>query len=547
MSERKRTNALSCCAEADWFDNESYQHKSSVDNILAESDPGNRFERLEQAQEQSAEFFYQSLHARLSKHESITVEQTFPPSAASLMAHLRIRGTEELESKFDLKLFAERLLEQVGLEQTIERLAALPILLPDAVWQSVRLLSKDALGQLIVQLKERLLTPLSQIHLFHILADRGCEIADYLDQAKSILNDLVSEVGERRWKTFGRILECVRREFALRGDYRALPVQARLLVVWLHSCRLHNILLLGPVDEAAVETAFGNAAEFNRLDLNASTASLWFDAAHPRNVDRWTCVLKGIGAILRRLPTDIADALRFAEPPDQNWSGRFHYLLRVTEQLPNVLRSFLGGNNFVDLQQVFAPGALKKIMPRAPLEVIEEALKQLDANPMQPAFWQLLDLCLHDIPVPPDVAIRLEELIGRTDFFALLKDRSATEYMAIHFACSRTRAGLSGPVRDHVERHVFSLLEMLSAKKEPFAELRERAGVLVSGLLMLGMTSDNESELFRHYYELLTKALKTYPDLARLLKYQFGGWRARQPLAWQHGFWEFEMALRAVI
>ena len=174
-------------------------------------------------------------------------------------------------------------------------------------------------------------------------------------------------------------------------------------------------------------------------------------------------------------------------------------------------------------------------MPHAPLEVIEEALKQLDANPMQPSFWQLLDLCLHDIPVPPDVAVRLEELIGRTDFFALLKDRSATEYMAIHFACSRTRAGLSGPVRDHVERHVFSLLETLSAKKEPFAELRERAGVLVGGLLMLGMTSDNESELFRHY---LPTPDQSPQNLSRL------GAAPQIPIWWLEGSATFGMAAR---
>jgi hypothetical protein len=532
----------------EWIDRDSELQAQLIGRILSQQDPNCRIELVDEMRSHSAEFFYESLRNKFMREHSLTVEESFPTDIESLVHHLGLHiGDADSVPLVPLQI-AERCLSRIGVVSTIERLASLPVLLPDAVFAAFDNLNKPDAAAAVDSLRKRLLTPVSQIHLIHLLLHAARRYGgEYQAQAESLIQTLVSDSGTaRNWRVFRCLLSCTQREFAIRHQFRSLSATARLAIVWLHSARLHNLLLQSTADADAVQQAFTNAAEFTGLDLNASDKAFWNDAAHPRKADQWSTILRGLGAVFRTLPEEIASKLRLAGLPNIE-PANFHSLLRAAELAPNSLQSYLGGPVTDCLGPLLGDELASQLLPQHPFQVVEQALADIESDSSRLESWKLLDLCLHDLPCDTETTTRIERVIGTTNFGELLASKAARDYMVIHFACGRVQNGMSEAVRDHVKRQVFTLVRQLNDQYHSIDAVRDQAAVIIDSLLLLAMHPDNEAALFREYYELLSEAAFLWPTIAPVLKQRFGGWPSRVPLYRQHGFWRLEFTLRALI
>ncbi len=535
-------------SNAHWFDTGAERQKETIESILTESDPAKRFEQIGEARNNSAEHFYRTLFKRLQNHEAVTVEENLPPNAASLCNHLRLTDEGLSNNNVCFAACARRLIAEIGIGSTIERFATLPILLPPPIWEALRTLSPKELCALAARLKRRLTTPVSQLHLIHILADRSGIVGDFLEEAKSVTANLFAgETGRERWETFARLLEWTRCQFAVLYSYRDLDAATKLITIWLHAGRLHNLMIRVDADHNKVQQVFGNAAEFIGLDIAVIDDALWFDAAHPRNVAQMPLLLRGFGAILSALPAEVAEALRFTNVSWVELAGPSAYrFLRDTDLGGNLLGSFLGGDAVEPLKIIFTEEEISVVQPSAPRQIIEEAVEQLEKTPEETSVWCLLQMSLGDMPAPPSIRDKLDRLLSTTDFFNFIKDKTRSGQEILYFACGRVAAGVSGSTRTHLEEHVFRVINHYRASCDSDEDLRANAGIAISALLLLAMNTRDESNLFKGYHELLIKAVRCWPEVAPLISRRFGGWPIGSPSVRQCGRWELALVLRAL-
>ncbi len=532
----------------DWFDFGVERRRKKIQEVLHTADGGRRIREVDAVRDESSEEFYRSLFRRLRNHETITAEESLPPSAASLCDHLRLRDEGFMARKVCLDACAERLVKEVGLAWAIERFAALPILLPAPIWTALRRLRERELRGLFARLRRRLLSPLSRLHLFHLLADRAAEVAESLPEAKALLASLLSDGQEREeWKTFHVLLEWTRRCFQALHDFRRLDAPTRLLLTWLHASRLHNTLLRVGVDGDVLRRSFQNSADAIGLDVSGIDLPYWHDAAHPRFAARLSVLLRGVGSALRTLRREVADEFQLtAAPWGEKVGSSALLLLHDTSLGHNSLGSFLGGDPMLSLEAVFDEPTLKSMLPVTPSEVLQQTLTALEATPDNLPTWHLLSITLGDKPLPIDLRRKLETLLVTTNFAKLVADLPDHEQAILHFVSGRAVVGLPAATLESIEQQVWTLVDQYRKTTDDEERLHRRVNFIASCLVSLAIVSGDEAATFQRFYRHLASLASRWPQSIPVLRRRFRGWPTRQTLSRQRGLWELELTLRGL-
>jgi tetratricopeptide (TPR) repeat protein len=532
----------------DWFDFGAERARKRIQEIVRIAHPGKRIRELEQVIEESSEEFYRSLFRRLRRHESVTAEQSLPPSAASFCDHLRLRDERFSEKKVCLDACASRLIREVGLAWAVERFASLPILLPASIWAELRGLGERELRQVFARLRRRLRSPLARLHLMHLLADRAAVLPAYLDEAKVLLASLLSEdEGREEWRTFHILLEWTRRSFQALHDFRKLDAPTRLVLTWLHAVRLHNTLLRVSVDRDLLRRSFENSAEALGIDISACDRRYWHDAAHPRYAGRLHVLLRGLGAMLKSLPTEAAAQLRLTKAPWNERMGASALMLLQNMSLGhNALGSFLGEESMTLLEGAFDEAVLKSILPLAPPQVLQQALTELEAAPENLSTWHLVSIVAGDKPLPEALRAKVDALVEKIDFAKLAIEHPDDESAIIHLISGRTLAGLPLQTLQKIEQQIWRLVDEFRGAPPEEERLHRRINLIASCFISLAVVDGDEGATFQRFYKHLTELAGRWPTAIPILRRRFHGWPTRQPLARQRGLWELELTLRAL-
>lgn len=238
----------------DWFDLPAEKLRPLLQQISRTKDPAESAALIDGARAESAEHFYRGLLRQLRCNDPGNTNEHLPPSAEMLCRHLRLRDEPDFAAR------AVRLIREVGLAWAIERFAALPITLPAPILEAVAASSTVQRRALFARLRRRLRAPLGRLHLVHLLAHLAVEEPAYLDEAKTVVTELL-DLGPAReqWKTFRVLLEWTRRFFLSLHDFGQLDAATLLTLTWLHAGRLHQMLVFGRADDALVRGAFTRA------------------------------------------------------------------------------------------------------------------------------------------------------------------------------------------------------------------------------------------------------------------------------------------------
>ena len=534
----------------DWIDLGDERRKEAIFAILQTRDASARVVRLEAYQELSAEFFYRSLLSRLRRREHVTAEESLPADAMSLCHHLRLNDERASSFRARLELCGARLVREIGLAWSIERFTALPVLLPEAIRRAVRHLASADWRALFARLDRRLRSPLSRLHLSHLVADRAATDERGLEKAAEIVDGvLFSEQAENHWKTFTTLLDWTSRHMGSRSSYRLLDSTTRLALAWLHAVRLHEVLLRAGVDDEALRLAFRNSAELLGIDTSACDPAYFNDATNSRFAARLPVLLRGFGAMISTLPDDIAARLRLQRLPwemNEKRIGSAIFLLRDTALMSNALGSFLGGDAMEPLAAAINVAILQRVIPIAPSDITCQALDALSANPQDLQSWHLIHTAVGDRPLPAEQTKALESLISTTDFAALLTERPEFDQIVLHFATVRKITGLPVTLSNELESQVWRIADHFRKTAVEDEILHRRVGFVAACLFSLSVVHQNEAATCAAYHGRFSKLAHLWPESVHILRMRFCNWPSRLPIVRQRGIWELELTLRAM-
>lgn len=539
-------------ARPELFDSPGDRRMKVIEQIVQIAEPGERMLAADEWRKRSAEWFYRRLAARLQREEEMVVADFIPPSAEGLRDHLRLAEG----SQPDWEETGRRLISDECCLRALMRLASLPVPLPAVVLQNIRDLEAGERNVLFAEAEAKLLTPVSRLHLVHILAacadlDAGC-----LSRAQSVLGSLLSEETKAKWAGFHALYQWAFLQFRQLPASESWSVAERIALAWVHAARVHNELLAVGADPAVIDSHFGAAHLFLARNPILPEASLHDDVCAPPRVFCARLVARGLGNILLSLLPEIADALRPATP---DWLGadeasRERAWLEIggcSAPRPDVLRSWLGGTWVTPLAALFSNGTIDQLFGDGPEAAGASSVSALEQKTDDSGAWMLLFNTMFDGPPPAELSTRITEVVRALDFTIQFRDR--LDDCGIPLVVATAVARFSGD-REFISKVADQIVAVAAAASvaDDFqgtaGEAEQRRRKLVPMLLYPAQNlhvSDDIGASAARTYQLLVRLVRAWPLIGTLMRERRGAQVPLLRLSQVRGAWPLFLALRA--
>ena len=288
------------------FDLPRHQRNDAIEKIVAMPDLIERTEVAREYTRRSAEHFYRDLQVKLAQGFALRQDDLMPPAVNSLAQHLRI----DVSGSIDWNSSARRLVEDEGLAETIFRLGGLPIRLPEAARFAARQLEDAEFEKLLSSLGSRMLTPISLLHCFHLIADRAARNPTWLSRAVAARDRLLTK--QTRIEKFPGFIAILRWCFeGLRQRMETQEWHSWVIIAcaWIHASRIHNIQLESGVQAEEVESRFSQLFAAAPILLDQRRIEIRDDVAHANHVNWPIFLTRGLGDVIMSVRIDAGRAL----------------------------------------------------------------------------------------------------------------------------------------------------------------------------------------------------------------------------------------------
>lgn len=534
------------------FDCPGNRRAEAIELLVNIGEPGARMVAAADWQTGSAEWFYQRLATRLRDGEEMAVSNFLPSSAEGLRDHLRLVMADEPQWNET----AQRLISDEGCMSALTRLASLPVTLPDAIVTAVRELSVEDRERFFAEAETKLLTPVSRLHLVHILAACGDLNAGYLERAKVLLGDVLGEEGMKSWPAFHALLKWTLLQLRQLPASDSWSTAERISLAWVHAARLHNELLAIRADSAVIESQFNAAHLFLARNPILPEASLHDDVCAPSRVTRPRLFARALGVIFLSLPPETADALK---PANADWldadeaarERAWLYIGTGSAPRPDVLHSWLGGKWSTPLIALFGSDLIDQLFGAGMEAVGQTALSVLEQNTADVGAWRLFFNTTFDGPAPLELTERVINVVRSLNFVVVFRNLSEEGGMALIIASAAAR--FSG--NDDFINHIAEQLVVVAAEAAASGDFQgtsdeadERRRRVVPTLLYAAQNlyiSEDIGASAPRTYQLLTRLVRTWPLIGTLMRQHLGAQVPLLRLRQVRGAWPLFLALRA--
>lgn len=473
---RRREKRIECLKNnRHWFDCDAETFEKEIEEIVSLSDVRSRLERTNAKINQSIAVYYRELLAKFetfwnqNKKASLEPEdlEKFPP--AGLLRHYRLLPIYESESDFSqaIKNAAEKLPEEEGLAETIERLSHLPLKIPECVVNHLKNLSEEKRSELFEELIGVLRSPLCKIQLVDLILRSASGASDLLEKAKILVGEIYNdEQAAEDFSLFHAILRFVGEEFGYLRETDEWSLSVKLAMIWAHAGKLFNLLL--PI--------FGNEAGFRRwfwnLHQHSSTifgekSEYLHDCLNPRKISRPELIIHGVAALWAG---DQKEDLEFLDVFDQIKKAVVLKdeipqleLFRATELQLNATGSIFGGDRAKVLSALFGEENWSGFSNAAIKKNVAEAIEALQQDQTKTHEWTSLSLLLGNSPIYPDLRENFAALVSHLNFAAMLDEDLQKSVKALTFIVSQVSM-LNDEQREKCETWLLLLARKIADK-----------------------------------------------------------------------------------
>jgi hypothetical protein len=216
--------------------------------------------------------------------------------------------------------------------------------------EAVEALPHEKKRSLIGSLVRTAGSPISRIHLVHLLMRCGTEGSSFWRLARHITSKLLGLTGFEELVAFLAMLKWVSDEFSQGADTKDWPSHLRLAISWTHAHRLFVTFMYLGTPISWLQRVFDQANL--RLIPEAFTrdSNSWFDVSHPRRVAPVAFLTSGLSYALGKNGAGLVDeelGARLNSLAFRDLEGKrlpVPSLLRDHSRASNRLLSFLGGD-----------------------------------------------------------------------------------------------------------------------------------------------------------------------------------------------------------
>jgi hypothetical protein len=419
LSDDKKQRRSTLRSEVALFDLDEPRLSKIIREITNTSSAAERVAKRATRLEESAVFLYAQLSQDIREKKSPCIFNLFPNRPDCLRRYLR----QELADK-TVDDFIRRLIQSVGLVQTIVRSSRLPTPLPDIVIKGWKQLTASEQGAHLNELKSHVASPIERLRFLELLCHPDTIASGRLDEAKAQLNWLTDP---KKGLAHGQAMLAVVRWAYLRLGWHAetskWPAFTRLCVAWSHGCALYRAFQ--PVSEpVSVQKWFSDNAQELFADHFSSAAGV-ADSANPIQLRICTLILKGAASLCAGLNDDQIRDLGIQEklPPIVAENSHADHLGIWEDRAlgGNLLKSYLGDLVDQRTQRVVGEVVFNERFRIQPHDVAEYAAGELLKNPRDLEAMALLTSVVGDRPIYENLRVKTQDILAGIDLVQQFK------------------------------------------------------------------------------------------------------------------------------
>ena len=541
-----------------WFDLDQDSFEREVKEIASLDDPQARLEKINDLRSGSASYFYWSLREQLVATKEIPESGLMPADIGSLLRHYRLPTAFDmpLDVPSALSASASRLVEGYGIQTALNRLACLPVKMPQTIVEIFSRLDAGEKEDLLASFKDSWQSPVGRLHFVDLVLRPSVDDPAALELAKEILSELFSdEIGGKSFEALELILDYVNIEFSSVTGAAETPAGVRLLLMWAHACHLYDVLI-------TVVRSTDNLMElFRRMHWRTETDALfrepdyWNDCLHPRRLNRTVFLTHGVASVLGANGRQVLEKIGVKEIVDTYLSAdekheKLLSLLQDPELATNGTGSFFGGDRAEVLATVLEATEVQGVASHSIKEIVRQAIENLKNNPADGQSWALIKTVVGDLPLYPDLREDFQLVAKSLNISALIASDPATATYAVMVATSQLPYYPDEDIRSHLELSWLELVKYYSVELGHDGGTEENGvavvAMLLEGALGLAMELDDSRATSRAWGSLLMRMLNSAPDLSRFMGYLILKRVFELPAAQLHGIYPVLLAIRAL-
>jgi hypothetical protein len=547
-----------------WFDRPAPVVEQVIAEIASLDEPERRVEAGERWRTQSLSVFYTTLFKRVRAHQELAYEDMLPPDIDEVLWHLRIDPTTVGRRSWreTLEAGAKSLLADVGLLETLQRFASLPVPLPAVVIDACTTLTPTEQRVLVKQLLRTAGSPLSLIHLIRICGVVQTASPALPQLVRRLVRALLGTMDGDAMTDFLAVLRWVDHTLGRRHEVRWWPPAQRLAVTWSHAHHLCRVYAAAGIAPGQLDTLFDVGDEQVSPELFERNPQYWSDSAHPLRVRPATLVLDGVAYGLTGAETLLTPelhahlaAIAFPYTDDQPFPNVV--LLDALTGMPSGLPSFVGGDRGTTLTPLLQHDT--SVLAAASLAQHVEAMCDRimqDAHDIQ--AWAVLFAILHDRQPPAPVVEQVARVIHRTDFVGAVTNSAAADGLFILQTAALQAPYLPHAAQQHLRDALVPIARFLAAqgmRSEPSIQIETahqeedapdpRASML-QVVQTLSLTCTTGGEAVQLFSTMLIDIVGVWPDLARRCRPIVTRLWAELPTDQAHHLWPLVLYIRAI-
>ncbi len=515
-----------------WFDCDDETLARILAKVASDGDSAERVAEAKLWWDTSVALHYANLERRLYKRENVQLGELLPPNGDGVLRHLRLAPDAGLHGSFGdvVESSADRLIREEGLVHAIERLNGLPIPLPAAVLAAIDKLTPRERRTLIKDMLPSCRTPLSRIHLAHILLRFSDESRAYSRLIQHVVTRLLSQEGDAELRAFLALLGWIDREYARRSDIPGWTVQVRLAIVWTHAERIFSILLATGASVQLLTQALEQPSPYLSDEILKRTRADWFDIAHPKRAEDApvTFLLSGLSyALSAQADTFVSHAfqtLAILQPSATTSKPTVALLILDPEQADNHLGSFIGTPILDAFPSLRSPNVDDALTQESLHDVVAGAISTLERENDNTGAWSALYVIIGDLPPYSDIAERLLALLRELHLKDILARNEEAGTTALRLACLQTMHFDDPAVRDHLCNQLVAIAsqwaqDCASLQNEERDRIMASRGLtLFTEAVHLSSASPSVPELLDHLTKLLGAIVDVWAALTPLYR-----------------------------
>lgn len=264
-----------------------------VQQLASSTSPFERMKFERELRARTAVGRYTHAKELFASKEELSANELLPACVDRYLAFLGLSA--DGDTRIDWEATATQLAAHVGPEETLRRLAGIPIRLPAVVLENFRRMDLPAATALVEGLRRDSITTLRRLRVIELL--RGDARPTWDDTIEKLATDLLST-----WQSEARALHEVLHwsERVWRRDprWRALPVGHRLACVWAHADHTLAIFSASQFNSKLIEERMATLHSGAMRDVLVFDSDYESNIAAPRRLLMETLLLYGLNAAL---------------------------------------------------------------------------------------------------------------------------------------------------------------------------------------------------------------------------------------------------------